>query len=100
MFAGMFAGTVPNTPVARFSTHLRACVRGRYISPKAVGRAISSVGRASALHAECRRFESVIAHQPSQAQRREGCRAEADFGEGGPPRLLRLGKPIFFLRAE
>jgi hypothetical protein len=32
--------------------------------------AVSSVGRASALHAECRRFESVTAHQPLLAQRR------------------------------
>jgi hypothetical protein len=32
----------------------------------------------SCLHAECRRFESVTAHQPSQAQRREGCRAECE----------------------
>ena len=31
---------------------------------KSRSRAVSSVGRASALHAECRRFESVTAHQP------------------------------------
>src|SRR3979490_3454111 len=29
-------------------------------------RAVSSVGRAPALHAGCRRFESVTAHQPSR----------------------------------
>ena len=34
------------------------------------GRAVSSVGRAPALHAGCRRFESVTAHQPSLAKRR------------------------------
>ena len=32
-------------------------------------RAISSAGRAPALHAGCRRFESVIAHQPSRLRR-------------------------------
>jgi hypothetical protein len=56
-------------------------------------RAVSSVGRASALHAECRRFESVTAHQPSQAKRSEGCRVVARRGKTGvnPIRLLRLG---------
>src|SRR5262245_35133582 len=32
-------------------------------------RAVSSVGRAPALHAGCRRFESVTAHQPSRLRR-------------------------------
>ena len=45
-------------------------------------RAVSSAGRASALHAECRRFESVTAHQPSQAGRREGCCAKANPERG------------------
>ena len=38
---------------------------------KACARAVSSVGRASALHAECRRFESVTAHQCIQWLGRE-----------------------------
>src|SRR5262249_62054897 len=32
-------------------------------------RAVSSVGRAPALHAGCRRFESVTAHRPSRLRR-------------------------------
>src|SRR5262249_60508879 len=35
-------------------------------------RAVSSVGRAPALHAGCRRFESVTAHQPSRLRRYGG----------------------------
>src|SRR5215510_3542235 len=48
-----------------------------------IGRAISSVGRASRLHRGGRRFESVIAHQPSLAKRKEGYRARSTNCEGG-----------------
>src|SRR4029079_8977360 len=54
----------------------RFCVDGRKIrdacagaqdSDKRAVRAVSSVGRAPALHAGCRRFESVTAHHPKKS---------------------------------
>ena len=51
----------------------------------------SSIGRAPALQAGGRRFDPVWLHQPSLAERSEGCRAGAK-GEGGLLcRELRLG---------
>src|SRR3954463_13450675 len=45
-------------------------------------RAVSSVGRAPALHAGCRRFESVTAHQPSHPWRL-GCFAPLEPATAG-----------------
>src|ERR1700710_2709215 len=58
-----------------------ACAGGRG-SGKQWARAISSVGRALPLHGRCRRFESVIAYQPSLASRDSARQAEAR-GERG-----------------
>ena len=43
------------------------CLAGWLAGPPWAGRAVSSVGRAPALHAGCHRFESCTAHQPSLA---------------------------------
>ena len=47
------------------------------------GGAVSSVGRAPALHAGCHRFESCTAHQPSVAGQAKVARRNAKR-EGGP----------------
>src|SRR5580700_10290452 len=60
--------------------------------------AVSSVGRASALHAECRRFESVTAHQPSQAKRAKAAAPKPYSGEGGHPPLATAWQAIFVFR--
>jgi hypothetical protein len=67
---------------------------------KSRSRAVSSVGRASALHAECRRFESVTAHQPfAPSQPRlagkvnsDGCCTEAVSGGESQSPSLRLSE--------
>lgn len=63
---------VPRSRMSRTSCHQcfrraarREACASRPRGDTSRGRAVSSVGRASALHAECRRFESVIAHHAS-----------------------------------
>lgn len=45
----------------------KVCIIRTHLDSKSnllhLSRVVSSVGRASALHAECRRFESVTTHQ-------------------------------------
>src|SRR3984957_4584789 len=61
--------------MARLTDKFQRCSYWR--SPVRMRGAVSSVGRAPALHAGCRRFEPVTAHQPS------------------PPSGATLGKPAF-----
>ena len=61
-------------PVDPHVRNARACL-GVGGSDKEAAWAVSSAGRAPALHAGCRRFESVTAHQPSRL-RRFGWQAE------------------------
>ena len=64
-------------------------------------RAVSSAGRASRLHREGRRFESVTAHQPSRLRRfgwhasldREGCPSKPE----GRRRARRLAEPMRYV---
>jgi hypothetical protein len=65
----------PGPPLNFASGHPMQCLRSV--------RGHSSVGRAPALQAGGRRFDSVWLHQPSLAERDEGCRAGAQRAKAG-----------------
>jgi hypothetical protein len=96
---------LPDTPNRAAS---RACPRRRFAPSNdsiwvemalasyiiATGRAVSSAGRAPALHAGCRRFEPVTAHHPSPRGLRVAGHPKSRLGRRSVSRSFGVGRLV------